>query len=57
MLKTRDALSDSRFSVVELSLTSRGRAGTQQKKQGAGQGKFLPGIHECLNTTGMHKPN
>lgn len=31
--KKKDALSDSRFGVVELSLTSRGRAGTQQKKQ------------------------
>lgn len=56
-VKNRDALSDSRFGVVELSLTSRGRAGTQQKKQRAGQGKFLPGIHECLNTTGMRKWN
>ncbi len=56
-MKNRDALSNSRFGVVELSLTSRGRAGTQQKKQRAGQGKFLPGSHECLNTTGMHKWN
>lgn len=31
-IKNNDALSDSRFGVAELSLTSRGRAGTQQKK-------------------------
>lgn len=56
-VKNKDTLSDSRFGVVELSLTSRGTARTQQKKQRTGQGKFLPGIHECLNTTGMHKSN
>lgn len=54
MLKNRDA--ESRFSMGELSLTSKWRAGTQ-KKQGASQGKFLPGIHKRLNTTGMHKWN
>lgn len=57
LCKWKDAFSESRFGVVELSLTSRGRAGTQQEKQRVGQGKFLPGSHECLNTTGMHKWN
>lgn len=54
-VKNKDALSNSRFGVVELCFTSIGRAGTQKEKQTAGQGKFLPGIHEFLNTTGMCK--
>lgn len=51
-VRNRDAFSDSRFGVAELSLTFRSRAGTQQKKQKVGQGKFLQG---SMNTTGMPK--
>lgn len=55
-LTNKDALSDSRFCVVELSLTFRqGRDAAE--KQRVIQGKFLPGIHECLNTTGMQMWN
>ena len=31
--------------------------GHSRKNKRAGRGKFLPGNHECLNTTGMHKWN
>lgn len=51
-------LTDPAFSTAELSITSRRRTGTRQKKQNRGlSGKFLPGIRECLNTTGMHNWN
>lgn len=52
--KNKDAFS--RYSVAELSPTSKQRAGTQ-KKQTASQGKSLPHIHECLSTTRMHMWN